>query len=585
MKKRLALFLSLCLCLSATFSFFGCQAPSAYDPNKAGEPTVEIDLSFGRVEKDMFTDRDKDSSYDAAKAVHIELCGDKILCDATDVQIDGTTATIVGGGTYILSGTLESGGIVVWARDAEKPHLVLDGVDITSPNASILVMNADKTTITLAEGSENILIHAGSFYPVGDANVDGVIFSTSDLSLNGTGKLLIHSGLGHGIVSNDDLVIAGGEYEIEAAGHALKGNDSVRVCGTPTFSLSAGKDGVHAENNDDPSLGFVYIAGGSFTVDAEGDGISAGAHMQITGGSFSLLTGGGYENGKEHESGFGGGPGGPGGPGMPMPRAASTDTAVSAKGVKAGKSLLIEGGNFTLDTADDALHTDADLVIKGGTFAIKTGDDALHADVTLAIFGGTLDVTESYEGLEAQHVEMLSGSVKLVCTDDGINAAGGNDDSGMGGGFGGDFGHGTQNSTGSVHIGGGVLYMIASGDGIDANGDFLMTGGQVTVCGPTEGDTAVLDFDKKGEIHGGIFIGTGSYMMAQSFSESSSQGVIALSVGSQAAGTPITLSAGAGLSVTPILPFQILIISTPDMVKGESYTVTVGELSGTFRAY
>jgi hypothetical protein len=246
--------------------------------------------------------------------------------------------------------------------------------------------------------------------------------------------------------------------------------------------------------------------------------------------------------------------------------------------------MLIEGGSFTLHTADDALHSDADITVKGGSLSIRTGDDACHADVTLAIFGGTVDVSASYEGLEAQHVELLGGSVTLVCDDDGINAAGGNDDSGNAGGFGGDFVHGGGN--GSVNIAGGVLYMNASGDGIDANGSFTMSGGKVTICGPTQGDTAVLDFDKSAIITGGYFIGTGSQMMAQTFSEVSTQGVIALSVGNQAAGTAISLSGGnAQLSYSPILPFQILILSTPDMVKGQEYTVTIGELSAKFKAY
>lgn len=584
MKKSTALFLSLCLCLLCVFPFGACNPnPSVFDPSAVGKPSVEVDISYGKTDADMFSSRDLDRDYDASGAVRLSLATDSITCASDAVKVEGSSATILKGGTYILSGKLE-GDITVFAGDLDKVHLVLDGVDIMSTSASILVMNADKVFITLAQGSENILVNAGGFVPVGDVNVDGAIFSTADLSFGGSGKLEVYSFSGHGIVSNDDLVFTGGTYTVEATGHALKGNDSIRVCGQTSFTLTADKDALHAENNDDATRGFVYLSGGTYTAAAKGDGISASAHMQIKGGSYTLTTGGGHEYGKEHTDNGMGGPGGPGGPGMPMPRTTDTDTSVSAKGLKAGTGLLIEGGTFTLDTADDALHSDATLVVKGGTLSVKTGDDALHADVTLAIFGGTLDVTASYEGLEAEHVEMLGGSVTLVCDDDGINAAGGNDESGMGGGFGGDFGHG--GGSGSVNVAGGVLYMQASGDGIDANGSFTMSGGKVTVCGPTQGDTAVLDFDKSAVITGGYFIGTGSYMMAQTFSPESTQGVIALSVGSQTAGTRLTLSGGdAAFDYTPALPFQILILSTPDMVKGEEYTVTVGELSAKFKAY
>ena len=60
----------------------------------------------------------------------------------------------------------------------------------------------------------------------------------------------------------------------------------------------------------------------------------------------------------------------------------------------------------------------------------------------------------------------------------------------------------------TILITGGTLSVTAGGDGIDANGSFRMDGGQVTVCGPTKGDTATLDYDTTAEINGGTFIGT-----------------------------------------------------------------------------
>ena len=141
--------------------------------------------------------------------------------------------------------------------------------------------------------------------------------------------------------------------------------------------------------------------------------------------------------------------------------------------------------------------------------------------------------------------------IKLVASDDGLNAAGGTDSSGtiggrdgmfggggksgMGGGFG-----GMSSGNGSIVISGGNLYINSSGDGLDANGTLEITGGYTVVVGPTQGDTATLDYDKSGIITGGTFIGTGASGMAQTFSDSK-QGVIAVSVGNQAAGTQIIL--------------------------------------------
>ncbi len=146
---------------------------------------------------------------------------------------------------------------------------------------------------------------------------------------------------------------------------------------------------------------------------------------------------------------------------------------------------------------------------------------------------------------------------------------------------------GSSSSNGSISISGGTIYINASGDGIDTNGTLEIFGGHTTVVGPTQGDTATLDFDKTGVITGGTFIGTGAANMAQSFSDSA-QGVIAVSVGStQAAGTNITLSDASGnviLTHTPEMSFQIIIISTPELRSGNSYSLVVGSISGTVTA-
>ena len=107
-----------------------------------------------------------------------------------------------------------------------------------------------------------------------------------------------------------------------------------------------------------------------------------------------------------------------------------------------------------------------------------------------------------------------------------------------------------------------------------------------SVAGPTQGDTATLDYDKTGVITGGAFIGTGSTMMAQSFSDSE-QGVIAITVGNQLAETQIELKDSKGNTVVshkPELDFAVVIISTPELVKGEKYSVTVGSETSEFEA-
>ena len=77
-------------------------------------------------------------------------------------------------------------------------------------------------------------------------------------------------------------------------------------------------------------------------------------------------------------------------------------------------------------------------------------------------------------------------------------------------------------------------------------------------------------------------------MMAQTFSDNS-QGIIDVSLGGSApAGTELLLTDAKGSEVirfTPNLSYAVVILSTPDMVSGESYTITVGTATGAFEAY
>lgn len=255
--------------------------------------------------------------------------------------------------------------------------------------------------------------------------------------------------------------------------------------------------------------------------------------------------------------------------------------------------------------ADKVFVTLADgtenILSNGGTFTAASGDDAFHGEETLTVTAGTIDITESYEGLEALDIRVEGGDITLVASDDGLNAAGGTDSSGTtggrdgrfgggpggnGGGTGGNGGGMSSSWDGSIVISGGSLQINASGDGIDANGSVTISGGYTVVTGPTQGDTATLDYDVSAVITGGTFIGTGASGMAQTFSDSE-QGVVSVSTGSQSAGTAVTLADQEGntlITCTPEESFQVVILSSPDLVSGETYTVTVGKASAEVEA-
>ncbi len=610
--KRFFITLSLILCLVFPVGCSGIAQLPATGGNQGGissdssDSAVSVPLDV-KEEGEMFSDRDGKTDYDGAACVTVTFDGTGLSGGGEGVEISGTVVTLTKEGTYRFTGNCQEGQIGVDAPEDAKVHLILENLSLTSSSSAALsVTGADKVFVTLVGG--NLLANGGSFSTDG-TKVDGAIFSKSDLTVNGSGSLTVTSPAGHGLVCKDDLVLTGGNLTVTAASHGLQAKDSIRIKGA-TLTLNTGKDGLHAEHTEDAAKGFIYIASGSVTGKSEGDGISASGDVQIEDGTFDFLTGGGYENGdKASSDGYGGMPGFPGGGdhgggpggGRPGGRSLSTDGenstqtdqgSTSMKGFKGG-NILISGGIFTVDSADDAFHSNGSLTVTGGKFTVASGDDAFHGEENLTVTGGEMEISTCYEGVEAQHIVISGGNLKLKATDDGLNAAGGTDQSGTGGrdemfgGFGGGPGGPMMGSgNGSILISGGTLYIQSSGDGIDANGTLEITGGHTTVVGPTQGDTATLDYDKTAVISGGTFLGTGASGMAQSFSDSS-QGVLGVQVGTQGAGTQITVTDKEGkvlLSYAPELSYQVFIFSSPDLVSGQSYTLNVGTQSAEITA-
>ena len=629
--KKMAVFCAMAVLLS------GCgQASTTTTTSQTSESTTSVaTVTPTSINPDeLFSDRDYEIGYDETTSAQIQLNGTNATSISDAVKISDGTITITDEGTYVFTGTLKDGMIIVDADDTDKVQIVLNGVTITkSDSAAIYIKEADKVFITTNADTENTLSNGGTYTAIDDNNIDAVIFSKADLTLNGAGTLTIQAEAGHGIVSKDDVIITSGTYTITAEKHGISAKDRIGIA-NGTFTIESGKDGIHAENSDDTSLGYAYIAAGTFHIEAQGDGISAENTLQIEDGTFNITTGEGSDavdlSQKNSDQMMGGGrgmgdrpippsgdtsdsqmtpPSGDTSNGQMTPPeqpeqsseavqttaketestsstasdSETTDTTdtVSMKGLKASSALVINGGTFEIDTEDDGLHSNANVTVNSGTFTIATGDDGMHADSDLVITDGTIRITKSYEGLEGQTVTVAGGDINLVASDDGINAAGGNDQSGTttfeGGRGGGDMF--SSDSDAMITISGGTIIVNADGDGIDSNGSISVTGGETYVLGPNGTGNGMLDYDLDAEITGGIFVAVGSAEMAQNFGDSSTQGSILLSVDNQESGSVVKLldsNKKELLSWTAEEAYSCVIISSPDIQKGSTYTVVAG---------
>lgn len=401
----------------------------------------------------------------------------------TGYEIDDTDVSITAAGTYVFSGDCDNGSITV-KKGVTGVTIVLNGLTLTNDDSAAITLNktAEASLIAAAGTTNTVADTEGS----NDENAAVKVKSGASLSIGGTGTLTVDGNAKNGIKGAADAVITVAEVKlnINAANDGLSCDDELNITGG-TLSITAGGDAVKAspdtgdtENPDTTSLGNVTISGGTLTLNATEDGIQADGDLTISGGTFHVKTNGGHTT-------------------------ALTDDSASCKGFKAGKTLTVTGGTLTVDSADDALHANADVSITGGTLTLATGDDGVHADNDLVIGAKgssstttpKISITASYEGLEGTTVNVYSGDIDVAASDDGVNAASSQ--------------LGERSDKYAINIAGGDLYIDAGSDGLDSNNDISMTGGKVEVYGADAMMDAAIDYDGTFTLSGGTLFGAG----------------------------------------------------------------------------
>lgn len=335
-----------------------------------GETAVAAEaVAYTETDSDLFTDRDLTQTADLTDAVTLSVT-------------DGQDITISEAGVYVLSGTAENVTVFVDAGDEDKVQLVLDGLTLTNTDAPCIYgKNADKVFVTTAQGSENRLTVTGTFAADGETSPDGVIFSKDDLVLNGLGTLTVSS-TDNGVVSKDDLKIAGGDLVIDCAADGLEANDAIAAAGG-TVTITTDKDGMNAGNDDEADAGEVYIQGGTFTITAGSDAIHGDALVQIDDGALTLTAPEGIEGTVVRING-----------GTIAITASDDGVNASRKVTSLTPAVEITGGDLTIAMGQgdtDAIDSNGDLTITGGTVTI-TANSPFDYDGAGTLSGGTVTV-------------------------------------------------------------------------------------------------------------------------------------------------------------------------------------------------
>ena len=401
----------------------------------------------------------EDQPYDLSTAIQVDLSrhqGDYFIETA---------------GAYVFTGSLE-GSLNISVSKSDDVLLVMNNAHISnSSGPAIYGLKAQQISLILPEGTRNSVSSIQT-----DKNnkesANAAIDVQNDLIISGSGSLEVVAETGHGILSQENLRIEGGDINVTSLKDGLRAKDSIDIK-DGNIQIRAGVDGIVAAGKKEDK-GTIQIDGGNITITAGQDGVQAESSLLINGGNFDIFTGKG---------------------GTPVhfigeePAAQTIDTIVSEivqrtiltdeimdenssksmKGLKANKSLTLIGGSFNLNTQDDAIHSKGTVVISGGDYTILTGDDAILAQEHLHIKGGNILITGCYEGFESQTITIDGGNIDITASDDGINAASPE-------------GKGIQYEQDVwIVINGGIINIVAGNDAIDTNGTLTINGGVINL--------------------------------------------------------------------------------------------------------
>lgn len=557
-KKSLSIILSILMIIVVAT---GCQLHqdlATEEDNQKQTSTITNTVNTNNVEnvEVEFSNHAESSDYtwNTSNAVSIELNGDSVDTNSKNVNYKKEIVEITEAGTYVLSGDLDDGQILVDTEDEETVQLVLNGVTINSEDsAPIYVKQAEKVVVILANNSVNTLEDADGYTNQDDNEPNAALFSKADLSVYGESgsSLNVTANYKDAISSKDGLIIENIALSIDANDDGIDGKDYT-IIKNSTVKIEAGGDGIKSDNEEDAERGYINIQNSNLDITAAGDSISATNDITIDGQTITLQAGGGSSN------------------------KVSEDT--STKGIKTEKDIIINSGIISISSADDSIHTNDSIEINGGTLELSSGDDGIHADTEITINDGNINITKSYEAIEAANITVNDGTIYMVSSDDGFNVAGGNDSSSTNGRPGqGGF---AVLANSYLTINGGYIYLNANGDGLDSNGSVIMTGGLVIVNGPTNNGNGAIDYNGTFKITGGTLIAAGSSGMAEAPTDASTQYSMLVNFTSgQSAGTLINITDSQGnnvLTFAPAKTYQSIVLSSADLTEGETYTVSLG---------
>ena len=471
-------------------------------------------------------------------AVLLAGCGASVAsdssgCSSASSSASSSAAATVSGTTVedVLDGDVE----------VETGDTAYDEADATAITLSGSSADSDSDAVTVEDGTVTISA-AGTYVLSGELTGQVVVDSAGD----GVVRLVL-----------DDATITS---ETTAAIDVVDAQSVVVVLADGSTNALADA-ATYADTSEDAPTGTLYST----------------ADLTI-GGTGSLTVTGNSNNGIVGKDGL-------------VIAGGTIDVTSVDDGILGKDYLVLTDGTVTVDAVGDAFKSDNTedagsgfVLVEGGELTVTSQDDGIKG-VQVLIGGGTVDVAGSNEALEGSLIVIDDGDVELHAADDGVNAASSDDSASTDGQPGGEM---AADDSLALYVNGGTLEVWASGDGLDSNGSATITGGEITVYGPTTDGNGALDVNGTFDVSGGTLVATGSAGMMVAPSTDSAQGWIATALGTTAAaGSEVVITDADGAEVAAYTiekDFASVVFSSADITSGETYTVTVDGTATTVTA-
>ena len=273
-------------------------------------------------------------------ATQIAASGDSIVVTGDGAVAENGKVTIRKAGTYLLSGTLEEGQLLVDAEEGAEIILIFDGFKISnSTDAPLLFESGSSITLVLKDGSKNAVTDLRSSAEENQA----AIYTKSDLTISGNGTFDVTGTAEDAIHSKTNVTVQGGTINLKAGDDAIHADETLTILDGKVTVLESeeGLEGL-----------VVDIQGGDITVNASDDGLNASD-----------------------------------GSGSDKAPGQATE----------GAEIRISGGVLTVKAGGDGIDSNGDLIISGGTVVVDGPSDGGNAPIDYdgkgVISGGTVFVS------------------------------------------------------------------------------------------------------------------------------------------------------------------------------------------------